>query len=144
MQRELLVRKEVSQDIQGHLNEHFKIFKVINEHQNISTISFKWFLLVPAVCEHLHPHLHRGVGRPVPAGHHRPCRHQRCGSLSQKGKSKHLSSGWGHPRRLSWSRNLHGRCRLGGSANCKVFFFFGASNLLEQPCIICCIICTRV
>ena len=44
----------------------------------------------------------------------------------KKGKSKHLHlpSGGGHPRRVSWSRNLHGRCRLGGSANCKVFFFW--------------------
>ena len=47
----------------------------------------------------------------------------------KKGKSKHLHlpSGGCHPGRLSWSRNLHGRCRLGGSANCKVFFLAQAT-----------------
>ena len=143
MQRELLVRKEVSQDIQGHLNEHFKMFNVINEHQNIS---FEWFLLVSAVCEHLHPHLHRGVGRQIPAGHHRPCRNQRCGSLIQKGKSKHhlnlhlevgviLGGCLGHAI-------CTGGAVLAGALIARCFF--GASNLLEQPCIICCIICIRV
>ena len=36
-----------------------------------------------AVCELLHPHLHRGVGRQIPACHHRPRWHQRCGQWHQ-------------------------------------------------------------
>ena len=40
-----------------------------------------------------------------------------------KTSSKSPSWGGSHPGRVSWSRNLHRRCRLGGSAHCKVFFW---------------------
>ena len=91
-----------------------------------------------AVCEHLHPHLHRGVGRQIPACHDRPRWHQRCGQwhqiISTLNQSIFFScppSGGRHPWWVPWSCNLHWRRCPGRSAHCKVSTFNCTSIIIS-------------
>ena len=86
-----------------------------------------------AVCKLLHPHLHRGVGRQIPACHDRPRWHQRCGPWHQiisTLKPINLCSfppGRRHPWRMPWPCNLYWRRCPGRSAHCKVSTFYSIS-----------------